>query len=128
MSDYVMAMKLDETNKRLVVVGYTKSNNFPTKPRPSPAVKPYTAYNGKEDGIVMFVKEDLTASDPIIEWIYLGGTADDRPSGLAVVSTGNLYVVGTTKSSNFPVTVGSYQGKEDAFISAFDGSGLKPVP
>lgn len=128
MSDYVMAMKLDETNERLVVVGYTKSNNFPTKPRPSPAVRPYTAYNGKEDGIVMFVDDNLTVSSPIIEWIYLGGTADDRPSGLAVVSTGNLYVVGTTKSSNFPVTDGSYQGKEDAFISAFEGSGLRPLP
>lgn len=76
----------------------------------------------------MFVDDNLSVSTPITEWIYLGGTADDRPSGLAVVSTGNLYVVGTTKSSNFPVTDGSYQGKEDAFISAFEGTGLRPLP
>ena len=41
---------------------------------------------------------------------YLGGAATDVTAGVALDSTGAAYVIGTTLSSDFPVTNGSSQG------------------
>jgi hypothetical protein len=35
---------------------------------------------------------------------YLGGSLDDQPAGIAVDSSGNAYIVGTTSSPDFPFT------------------------
>lgn len=40
---------------------------------------------------------------------YLGGTQADAPHSLVVDANDNLIVMGTTSSSNFPVTAGAYQ-------------------
>lgn len=127
MSDYATAMKLDSAHERLVVTGYTKSTNFPMVPTVTPpGVKPYTAHNGGQDGFVMFVDDNLTAKNPIIESVYIGGKADDRPVGLVLIPNGDLYIVGTTKSSGYPTTDSSaYSAKEDVFISAFPATGLR---
>ncbi|MGB6037992.1 MAG: gliding motility-associated C-terminal domain-containing protein [Cryomorphaceae bacterium] len=51
---------------------------------------------------------------------YLGGSADDLPHSLVTDSLGNLYVMGTTGSSDYPVTPGVIQ-------SSFQGgSNLQP--
>ena len=39
---------------------------------------------------------------------FLGGASDDAPTAVAVDSDGNVYVVGSTGSSNFPVTPSAY--------------------
>jgi hypothetical protein len=122
MSDYAVAMKLNSSSQ-LVVAGNTKSTNFPIIPAASPPTKPYTQYNGGDDGFVMLMDDNLTALNPIIESTYIGGTSDDRPVGLFVDSGGDVFIVGTTKSTNYPTT--DYQttigGKEDVFISVFSG-------
>lgn len=41
--------------------------------------------------------------------VYLGGSGDDSANGIAVGSSGNLYVAGQTKSKNFPVTAQTFQ-------------------
>lgn len=40
---------------------------------------------------------------------YFGGSADDYANGIAVDSAGSVYVTGTTRSADFPVTPGAYQ-------------------
>ena len=40
---------------------------------------------------------------------YLGGSGTDTSAGLAVDSSGNAYVTGTTTSTNFPTTSAAYQ-------------------
>ena len=51
---------------------------------------------------------------------YLGGSAGDTSSGIAVDDPGNAYVTGTTFSTDFP-TVNAVQtalgGVEDAFVA-----------
>jgi hypothetical protein len=59
---------------------------------------------------------------------YLGGDRDDAGTGIAVDGSGNAYVIGTTRSTNFP-TLNQYQTnsdslKNDAFVTklVYDGS------
>jgi len=57
---------------------------------------------------------------------YLGGTDVEQPHSLAVNSQDELFVLGTTKSTNFPVVQaiqGSLGGEYDIFISRFSASG-----
>ena len=59
---------------------------------------------------------------------YFGGSGDDWGAGIAVDASGQAYVVGRTKSSNFPTTAGAYQttyggGEGDAFVAKFNASG-----
>jgi len=48
--------------------------------------------------------------DPVLSYsTYLGGSLADGANGIAVDSSGNAYVVGSTFSTNFPVTTGAAQ-------------------
>jgi hypothetical protein len=59
---------------------------------------------------------------------YLGGTATQYPAGVAVDSGFNVYVAGTTSSSDFPTTASAYQTAPAStgthvFVSKLDSSG-----
>ena len=58
---------------------------------------------------------------------YLGGTAGDSGSAIAVDYLGNAYVTGGTESDTFPVRIGSYDltygGATDAFVAKFNATG-----
>ena len=55
---------------------------------------------------------------------FLGGSAAESGSGIAVDSTGAAYVTGATNSSNFPTTAGAYQTSPRAgFISKLNPAG-----
>ena len=51
---------------------------------------------------------------------YLGGSGDDLIRGLAIGPGGEVYLVGSTSSKDFPVTAGAFQGRlagpSDAFV------------
>ena len=83
-------------------------------------------------------KYDTTGTS-LIYSTYLGGSGLEHPHSMIVNDDGNLYVMGTTGSSNFPTTPGAinrtfsggpsisiiYQFNEgvDLFVSAFNASG-----
>ncbi len=65
--------------------------------------------------------------DPILSFsTYLGGSKEDTGSGIALDRSGNIFVVGTTYSSDFP-TLSPYQntlnGDRDVFVTKMDASG-----
>lgn len=69
--------------------------------------------------------------DPAVAFsTFLGGTTDDGANGVALDPQGNIYITGTTNSTNFPVTNGAIQpnlaGNQDIFVTklAPDGSHL----
>ncbi len=104
------------------VAGYTSSTNFPTT---KGAVQ--EAYGGGSDDAFL-VKLNPTGS-ALVYSTYLGGSGADFGFGLAVDSSGNGYVTGTTASSDFPLVTplpapnNALQGSSDAFVAVVNGSG-----
>ena len=68
--------------------------------------------------------------DPVLGYSsILNGSSDDQGFGIAVDSVGNVYVTGTTISSNFPVSPvlpvqATRDGESDAFVTKLDATGL----
>ena len=59
---------------------------------------------------------------------FAGGSGDDAGNGIALDPSGNIYVVGTTASSDFPGTGNSFQsgyqgGNTDAFVLKYGPGG-----
>lgn len=102
------------------VAGTTFSNNFPTTPYAYQTI----FLGGYSDAFVA----RFNSSGNLTYSTYLGGTADEKGSGIAVDSSGSAYVTGFTFSYNFPTTPSAYQktisaGGLDAFVVRFDPSG-----
>jgi hypothetical protein len=82
-----------------------------------------------ESGEVGFVLSNYDRSaelvvDPIISYsTYLGGTNDDRLAGIAVDGSGYAYLAGSTYSSDFPATSGTFQGNQEVFVAKLNPSG-----
>lgn len=66
--------------------------------------------------------------DPVLVYsTYLGGSVEDEARGLVVDEALNVYVVGTTKSMNFPLAGSSQAGRGgiEAFITKLDYGGTR---
>jgi hypothetical protein len=108
-----------------IVAGTTSSsdeNDFPGKNPTSPSV-PSTPHSGY-DGFVLALEPD---GGRLRYATYLGGSGEDHIEDLAIDRRGNAFVVGWTRSSDFPVTAGTYAsskgGGEDAFVAKLNPTG-----
>ena len=66
--------------------------------------------------------------DPVLIYAsYLGGTGADQANGIAVDSTGSVYLAGTTTSVDFPgATLGNLaQGTNHVFVAKLNAAGTK---
>jgi hypothetical protein len=103
------SIALDSSNNAYVVAN-TNSSAFGT----NNAIEGYTNQND-----VLLVEIDASATTELFA-TYLGGSGDDFANGIALDANGNIYVVGSTNSSDFPVTQGAFQnvlgGGTDAFV------------
>jgi len=99
------------------VIGTTSSTDFPTMNPLQPA------FGGGTDA---FVVELNPAGSALVYSTYLGGSGQDIGYGIAVDSAGNVYVTGSTDSTDFP-TMNPLQpingGGQDAFVSMLNPSG-----
>ncbi|OYW13352.1 MAG: hypothetical protein B7X34_00395, partial [Acidobacteriia bacterium 12-62-4] len=77
-----------------------------------------------------FVTKLNASGSAVVYSLLLGGFALDVGNGIALDSTGSAFVVGESRSENFPTTEGAFQtarrGGSDAFVARVrpDGSGL----
>jgi hypothetical protein len=94
------------------VTGQTGSTDFPTTPGAFQTTHPggFSSSHG-------FVTKLNATGSALLYSTYLGGTQNDNGAGVAVDTSGNAYVTGTTSSSDFPVTAGAFQTTFDSQAS-----------
>jgi len=103
------------------IVGETFSNNFPAANAWQPWLKGYSD---------VFVTKLNAAGTALVFSTYIGGSDRDAGSAIALDASGNIYIAGYTRSTNFPATYGVLRntsaGGEDAFVAKLgpDGSYL----
>ncbi|HKQ05908.1 MAG TPA: SBBP repeat-containing protein [Blastocatellia bacterium] len=105
------------------VTGYTYSFNFPV------SINGYNStYASAADVFVTKLNADGSA---LVYSTYLGGSSDDKATGIALDSGGSVYVTGWTTSANFPTTPGAFQTtwhgtyyfSSNAFVSKLSSNG-----
>jgi hypothetical protein len=93
------------------VGGYTGSDDFPT-------IRSYdNTYNGDRD---TFVAKLGPLGDALVYSTFVGGSEFELLNGLALDSSGGVYLVGSTVSSNFPTANAydsGYNGGGDVFVT-----------
>src|SRR6185436_5241708 len=116
-----MAIAVDAAGNAYVA-GETEAVNFPTTANAFDRT-----INGAFDTFV--TKLNATGS-ALVYSTYLGGSAVEFPSRVAVDAAGNLFIAGSTSSTDFPTTAGAFDrsqnGAFDVFLTKVNaaGSGL----
>jgi len=116
--DYAYALAIHPKTGEVYVAGYTNSTDFPNTTGGAQAICSSCRIL-YPDTFVARLNSSLTQ---ILQSTYLGGSGDDDAYALAIhPTTGDVYVAGETKSTNFPGTSGgaqaSFGGREDAFVA-----------
>jgi hypothetical protein len=119
--DAAYAMAIDPTNGNVYLVGVTLSTDFPGT---AGGAQPSND-GGGADAFVALLDPTLTT---LLVATYLGGSGQDAGYAVAIhPSNGDVYVVGTTFSGDFPKAAGGFQpafagGDFDVFLSRLDPS------
>ena len=117
--DYASGIAVDSSGQAYVA-GDTESTDFPVTKNAYQGT-----FGGQDDA---FVTVFNSTGSGLIYSTYLGGGSYDSVLGIALDSSGKIYVVGATESGNFPVTKDAFQGSfgggsYDAFFSELTLSG-----
>ena len=115
--DVATDMAIDDKGN-IYLTGWTQSVGYPTTEG-----APQTTLNG-ETAQDAFVAKVQPRNGDLVFSTYLGGTGPESGNAIDVDKAGNIYVVGTTRSSDFPTTPNAYAnvmyGPQDAFIAKID--------
>ncbi len=119
-SDEAFALAIHPTTGDVYVAGDTTSANFPGTTGGAQAANG----GGGDDAYVARFNSTLTS---LTQTTYLGGSDEDQANALAInPTTGDIYVTGGTRSTNFPGTTGGAQsafgGGGDAFIARLNSA------
>lgn len=99
----------------IYIVGTTRSANFPTN---SGAFD--TTMTGNFEDVIV---SKFNSHGALVYSTFIGGGAGsyaERASGIAVDNSGNAYIVGSTTSTDFPVTGGAFSQTKKGGSSSFD--------
>jgi hypothetical protein len=103
-SEGVSSIAVDATGNAYVT-GMTSAVDFPTM-NPLSAPKSGALLAGAPDA---FVTKLNPVGGALLFSTYLGGSSLEDPAAIAVDSSGNVYVAGLTRSTDFPVAVNAFQ-------------------
>jgi hypothetical protein len=133
-SSYIGGSSYDEafgvavdSSRNVYVTGITVSSDFPSVNQ-----IPGACQGSCEQSGAAFVTKINAAGSTLVYSSYIGGSGSDSASGIAVDSSGNAYVTGTTASSDFPIVnqiPGACQGScgtgpyGDVFVTQINAAG-----
>ena len=117
-NDIPQALAVD-SSQNMYVVGTTTSSAFPVTANAFDTVGGFPTYT---DAFVLVFNPQISGSTGLIFSSFLGGTTgNESANGVAYDSSGNMYVVGSTASTDWPVTANAYAsviyGPQDAYIA-----------
>jgi hypothetical protein len=117
----------DKSND-VLITGYTISTDFPIT---NQVFQTTNHANVSINGSNVFIVK-LDSAGACVWATYYGGSYDDQCSSIATDANGNIIIVGTAESRDFPITSGAFQTTnnstvnpnygENAFIAKFDGA------
>lgn len=103
--------RIQVVNGETYMLGVTNSTNYP--------VTNGSTYSGGQDLVIT----KLNAAGNVVYSTYLGGSGPEFGEYLKVVN-GEVYIFGSTESSNFPVTNGStFSGTSETHLTKLDAAG-----
>ncbi|MBD3350036.1 MAG: hypothetical protein GF364_00940 [Candidatus Lokiarchaeota archaeon] len=109
---------LDE-HGNIYIVGYTYNASFPTT---NGVIQ--TSLSGESDAFICKLSPD---GSHILMSTLLGGLGSDKGYSICIDSAENIYVVGETNSTDFPIISGAYNntysGDGDIFVSKINPDG-----
>jgi hypothetical protein len=113
-----------DANGDAFVVGSTGSTDFPV------TTGAFQTKNNASD-TTGFVTELNSTGSSLLYSTYLGGSTSTSVNGVAIDRSGNAYVTGSTRDTNFPTTPGAYKptitktasGATSAFITKLNPAG-----
>jgi hypothetical protein len=110
------------------LAGTTNSTDFPLAGTP---VQESMGGADASDAFVTKLDPRLAGTDAVVYSAFLGGTVLDEGNAVAVDGNGRIYVAGTTRSENFPVTASAYAGvrwgEQDAFLAKINPDSGSPL-
>lgn len=116
-SAYAAALAVDSQNSV-----YLTGTAYPGLPVSAGAPQP--VFGGYADA---FIAKLSGAGSSLVYCTFLGGGGNDYGSAIAVDSSGNAYVAGSTESTNLPVTASAvqpaYGGDQDGFAAKLNSTG-----
>lgn len=129
-ADVCNDMALDQFGN-VYLTGYTSSAEFPlggfayqTKPLGVTVDDLGIATGSIHEAFVVKLQPSVGGELSLAYSSYLGGSDADEGNGIAVDAAGQIYIVGSTTSEDFPLTESAAQtirwGDRDAFIARFD--------
>lgn len=118
-----------DSNGNLYVTGTTSSMDFPLAGN---SVQTALALSTTEAAFNpnVFVAV-ISQSSGLVYSTYFGGTGGDFPYGIGLDANGNIYVGGTTQSTDLPVTANAYAavlwGPSDVFVLELNINATAPL-
>jgi PKD repeat protein len=109
-----LALTNSAVNVDTFVTGYTFSSDFPNTSAFQPNL------SGGSDAFVTDIRYTGTGNATIPFSTFLGGDQNDQGKSIALDASGNIFVTGTTRSSNFPTQSAfrpNIRGTRDAFVT-----------
>ncbi len=103
-ADYGQSITLDSSGN-VYVAGYSLSNDYPTTTGAYDEV-----FNSNYDIIISKFSSDLSS---LLASTYLGGALNDFGQSVTLDSVGNVYVVGMSLSSDYPIIAGAYDNSHN---------------
>ena len=109
-------------NGTAFVAGVTYAKDFPLV---NPIATTSNAPNAK--GFIAGYDTTKSGAASLVYSTYFGGSLSDLAFDIKVDSLGNIYVTGTTASSDFPTVIGAPQpnlaGRQNGFVSELNATG-----